>query len=72
MQKVEIRVKGLIDEHWAHWFGDLTLTHTAQGETVLTGAVADPSTVYGLLTRLRDLGLALISANCVEMENGTV
>ena len=63
MQQVEIRVKGQIDQHWADWFGDLTITHTDQGETVLTGAVVDEAAMYGLLAKIRDLGLRLISVN---------
>jgi hypothetical protein len=67
MQSVEIRVKGRIDEHWSHWFEDLTITHTDQDETILTGYVADQSTLYGVLARLRDLGLLLVSVNTWAM-----
>ncbi|HKZ85922.1 MAG TPA: hypothetical protein VJ793_19980 [Anaerolineae bacterium] len=68
MQHVEIRVKGRIDERWSEWFADLTLTHAEGNETVLTGQVVDQATLYGLLTRLRDLGLQLISVSCDEQE----
>jgi hypothetical protein len=61
MQNVEIRIKGRIDEHWSTWFADLAIRYTEQGETVLTGPVADQATVYGVLNRLRDLGLPLLS-----------
>ena len=61
MLRVEIRVKGQIDEHWSSWFEDLALTYTDQDETVLSGSVADESALYGLIARLRDLGLALVS-----------
>jgi hypothetical protein len=67
MQSVEIRVQGRIDEHWSHWFDDLTITHTDQGETILTGCVADQATLYGVLARLRDLGLLLVSVNTSTM-----
>jgi hypothetical protein len=67
MQSVEIRVQGRIDEHWSHWFDDLTITHTDQGETILTGCVADQATLYGVLARLRDLGLLLVSVNTSAM-----
>ena len=63
MQQIEIRVKGQIDEHWAEWFGGLTITHTAEGETVLTGKVIDEAAIYGLLSKLRDLGLQLLAVN---------
>ncbi|MBN1248412.1 MAG: hypothetical protein JXC32_12190 [Anaerolineae bacterium] len=60
MTTVEIRVRGRIDDHWSDWFGDLTLTHTPE-ETVLVGDVVDQAALYGLLAKLRDLGLELIS-----------
>ena len=63
MQQVEIRVKGRIDARWSEWLEGLTITHTAEGETVLAGFVQDPSALYGLLARLRDLGLPLLSVN---------
>jgi len=66
MKRVEIRITGRIDEDWADWFGDLEIAHTEEDETVLTGTVSDQSALYGLLARLRDLGLALIS---VESED---
>ena len=66
MPQVEIRVKGQIDEHWSDWFDDLTITHTDQDETVLTGPLADQAALYGLMAKLRDLGLPLLSVNRVE------
>jgi len=66
MQSVEIRVKGRIDEHWSDWFDDLTITHTDQDETILSGTVVDQAALYGLLARLRDLGLPLLSVKQVE------
>ncbi len=67
MQQVEIRVKGRIDERWWEWLGDVTITYTDQGETLLTGSVVDQSALYGLVAKLRDLGLSLVSVNPVEM-----
>jgi hypothetical protein len=72
MQRVEIRVKGRIDEHWSNWFGDLAITYAEGDETILTGTVADQSVLYGILTRLRDLGLSLLSVNHVEIDNATM
>ena len=63
MQQVEIRVKGQIDERWSEWLDGLTITHTTEGETVLVGSVVDQSALYGLIARLRDLGLPLMSVN---------
>lgn len=64
MQQVEVRVKGHLDEHWTEWLYGLCFFHTEQNETILTGSVQDQAALYGLLTRLRDLGLVLISVKC--------
>jgi hypothetical protein len=63
MQQVEIRVSGQIDERWSEWLEGLTITHTEEGETLLAGPVLDQSALYGLIARLRDLGLPLLSVN---------
>jgi hypothetical protein len=61
-QKIEIRVKGQIDKAWSEWFNELTIEHCEhQNETVLTGFVADQAALYGLLAKLRDIGLELVS-----------
>jgi len=62
----EIRVDGHLDEHWSASFGDLTLTHEDDGTTTLSGAVADQAELHGLLTRVRDLGVTLISVQAVR------
>lgn len=61
MQHIEIRIKGQIDKDWSDWMGGLSISHTAHGETVLTGSVRDQAALYGLLSRLSDLGLQLLS-----------
>ena len=63
MERVEIRVKEHIDEHWSGWFEDLTITYTEEDQTILLGTVVDQAALYGLLSKLRDLGLSLISVN---------
>ena len=65
---VEIRVKGRLDDTWSHWFLGLTVTHAEEDETILSGPIADQAVLYGLLSRLRDLGLSLLSATLVEQE----
>jgi len=67
MQNVEVRVKGQLDEHWSDWFDDLTVTHTGQNETVLTGPIVDQAALHGLLAKLRDLGLPIVSVNLSEV-----
>ncbi len=68
MQQVEIRVKGRIDERWSEWLDGLAISHTAQDETVLAGPILDQAALYGLMSKLRDLGLALSAVRCVELE----
>jgi hypothetical protein len=68
----EIRVQGRLDsDYWSQWFDSMTVT-VVNGETVLRGAVADQSALYGLLSRLRDLALPLLSVRLVEVEGEAV
>jgi hypothetical protein len=65
----QIRVKGYLPDHWSDWFGEMTLTLDAeQGETILSGPVVDQAALHGLLNKIRDLGLVLLSVNRVEPE----
>jgi hypothetical protein len=64
----EIRVREHLDERWARRFDDLTLSHDADGATVLVGFVRDQAALHGLLARVRDLGLTLVSVNRTEEE----
>ena len=57
----QIRVKGQLGPHWTDWFGGLTITPEANGDTLLTGPVVDQAALHGLLRRVRDLGLPLLS-----------
>ena len=60
----EIRLQGYLDCRWSEWLGDgLTLTHREDGTTVLAGLVADQAALHGLLTKVRDLGLTLLSVH---------
>jgi hypothetical protein len=61
MQQIEIRVKGQIDRDWSDWMSGLAIAHTAQGESILTGSVRDQAALYGLLSRIADLDLQLMS-----------
>ncbi len=62
----EIRVRGHLDPGWDGWFDELTITHGEDGDTVLKGPVADQSALHGLLVKIRNLGLFLISVNLVD------
>lgn len=62
----EIRLKGHLDEQWSEWFDDLTITYDEDDDTILCGPVIDQAALHGLLRKVRDLGLSLISVNQVE------
>jgi hypothetical protein len=66
MLNIEIRVKGCLDEHWSEWFNEFQIVHTETNETVLKGKVKDQPALYGLIGRLRDLGLSLVAVNFVK------
>ena len=62
----QIRVKGNLDQKWSDWFDGFTVTLQADDETSLTGPVADQAALHGLLAKVRDLGLPLLSVKRVE------
>ncbi len=62
----QIRVKGHLGRQWTDWFEGLTITLEDNGETLLTGPVIDQAALHGLLKKVRDLGLPLISVNRVD------
>jgi hypothetical protein len=62
----QIRIKGHLGREWTDWFEGLTLTALDNGETLLTGPVVDQAVLYGLLRKVRDLGIPLLSVVCVK------
>jgi hypothetical protein len=62
----QIRLKGHLGSQWSDWFVGLTVTLEDNGETLLAGPVVDQAALYGLLRKVRDLGIPLISVNRVE------
>jgi len=62
----EIRIKGHLDDRWADWFGGLTITLEDNGDTLLTGPVVDQAALHGLLRKVRDLGMPLLSVTRIE------
>jgi hypothetical protein len=58
----QIRIEGHLGPQWRDWFGGLSITLEDNGETLLTGLVVDQAALHGLLRRVRDLGMPLISA----------
>lgn len=61
MGQVEIRIEGHLDEEWRDWLGVFAIVHTEQNQTLLTGSVQDQAAVYGLIAKLRDLSVKLVS-----------
>jgi hypothetical protein len=62
----EIRIKGHLDRQWTDWFEGLTITLEDNGETLLTGPVVDQAALYGLLRKVRDVAIPLLSVVCVK------
>jgi hypothetical protein len=68
----EIRIKGHLTHQWTDWFEGLTITLEDNGDTLLTGPVVDQAALHGLLKKVRDLGMPLISVNRVKPSQGDV
>ena len=69
----EIRVDGALDDRWATWFDELTLSVEGDGTTVIAGPVVDQAALHGLLQRVRDMGIPLVSVTRMKPdENPTV
>jgi hypothetical protein len=62
----QIRIKGHLGREWTDWFGGLTITLQDNGETLLTGPVVDQAALYGVLKKVRDVGMPLLSVNHVK------
>jgi hypothetical protein len=67
--RYEIRLKGHLDSRWAVWFDGLSIIRCGDGTTIIHGPVADQAALHGLLQKVRDLGLPLISVNHVDPDN---
>lgn len=62
----QIRLQGYLGQRWAEWFGDLSITYEDNGNTLLTGPIVDQTALHGILKRVRDLGIPLLSVNRVD------
>jgi hypothetical protein len=65
--RYEIRLKGHLETRWAAWFDGLSLTNERDGTTLIHGLVADQAALHGLLQKVRDVGLPLVSVTQVEL-----
>ncbi|RPI30629.1 MAG: hypothetical protein EHM70_13425 [Chloroflexota bacterium] len=65
----QIRIEGHLDQQWTDWFEGLALTLEEDGDTLLTGSVADQAALHGLLKKIRDLGIVLVSVNRVQFKD---
>jgi len=66
----QIRIKGHLGRQWTDWFGGLAITLEDNGDTLLTGLVTDQAALHGLLRKVRDLGMPLVSVSPVLLEKG--
>jgi hypothetical protein len=66
----EIRIQGRLDSRWAAWFEGLTLTPQENGDTLISGKVVDQAALLGLLRKVRDAGMRLISVNLISPTRG--
>lgn len=62
----EIKLKGHLNESWADWLDDLTITHGDDGTTTLKGEIVDQAALHGILKKINDLGIPLISVNKLD------
>ncbi|MBZ0275471.1 MAG: hypothetical protein K8I60_04975 [Anaerolineae bacterium] len=62
----QIRISGHLDAEWSDWFDGLTIRLESDGDTLLTGSVADQAALHGLLKKIRDLGMPLVSVNRID------
>lgn len=68
----QIRIKGHLGSQWTDWFEGLTITLEESGDTLLTGPVVDDAALHGLLKKVRDLGMPLLSVHRVEPDQADV
>jgi hypothetical protein len=68
----EIRLQGHLEARWAKWFDGLSITLEDNGNTLLSGPLADQAALHGLLKRIRDSGMPLVSVNTVIPDSGEV
>ncbi len=69
--RYHIRVQGHLSPQWTDWFDGFTITNCEDGEALLSGIILDQAALYGLLNKISNLGLPLLSVNCVQSEEAS-
>ena len=64
--RYELRVRGVLEPHWSDWFEGLQVTSDERGQTIIAGPVTDQAALHGLLAKVRDLGLELLSVRRLD------
>ncbi len=64
-------IKGRLNEEWSTWFDDMSISYS-NGETIITGSIADQAALHGVLAKIRDLGLSLIDVHCIGEETDQI
>lgn len=72
MAKFCVQIDGYLDEEWIAWLGELTLVYQPDGTTTLTGSLPDQAALFGLLVKLRDLGVPLLSIKRLDRHSSNV
>jgi hypothetical protein len=67
----QIRLQGHLSQRWTDWFEGLTITHEEDGDTLLRGPVVDQSALHGILKKIRNLGMPLLSVNTIDPDPAT-
>ena len=67
LERYEIKVRGEIDRDWSSWLGDMEITHSEDGMTVLRGELIDQAVLFSVLSRIRDMGLTLIEVKQIPI-----
>ncbi len=67
-ERYEIRLRGHLETRWAAWFDGMTLSHERDGSTILSGPVVDQAALHGLLQKVRDTGLPLVSVTHIDAD----
>jgi len=64
----EIKIKGILEIQWFEWFDGMNISYNDDGDTLITGPIVDQAALFGILKKVRDLGLLLLSVNCLTSE----